>query len=74
MVYYHITVEIAYGLLTGTKRWSGCGDASLEGSRSGKPLPRRLEPKPKGLPEFRPARGSMETEVIGIKTDNAFGK
>jgi hypothetical protein len=26
------------GILTGTERWSGCGDASLEDSRSGKPL------------------------------------
>jgi hypothetical protein len=24
--------------LTGTERWSGCGDTSLENSRSGKPL------------------------------------
>ena len=26
------------GTLTGTERWSRCGDASLESSRSGKPL------------------------------------
>jgi hypothetical protein len=26
------------GTLTGTERWSGCGDAQLEGSRSGMPL------------------------------------
>jgi len=24
--------------LTGTERWSGCGDVSLESRRSGKPL------------------------------------
>ncbi|QQS32761.1 MAG: hypothetical protein IPM50_14050 [Acidobacteriota bacterium] len=26
------------GILTGTERWSRCGDALLEGRRSGKPL------------------------------------
>ncbi|MBX3293835.1 MAG: hypothetical protein KF881_13185 [Acidobacteria bacterium] len=26
------------GILTGTERWSECGDTSLEGRRSGKPL------------------------------------
>jgi hypothetical protein len=26
------------GTLTGTKRWNGCGDASFEDRRSGKPL------------------------------------
>jgi len=30
------------GILTGTERWDGCGDAPFEGRRSGKPLPGTL--------------------------------
>ena len=30
------------GILTGTERWDGSGDAPSEGRRSGKPLPSTL--------------------------------
>jgi len=44
-------VRLLTGGLTDTERWNGCGDASFIDRRSGKPLSKRSEPKPKGLLE-----------------------
>ena len=45
-------VRLLTGGLTDTERWNGCGDASFVDRRSGKPLSKRSEPKPKGLLGF----------------------
>ena len=44
-------VRLLTGGLTDTGRWNGYGDVSFDDSRSGKPLSRRPESKPKGLLE-----------------------
>ena len=51
-------VRLLTGGLTDTERWNGCGDASFIGRRSGKPLSKRSEPKPKGF--AREIFGSLE--------------
>jgi hypothetical protein len=49
------------GILTGTERWSGCGDASFEDRRSGKPLSGTL-----GAEAERLAKDTLRvTESVG---------
>ncbi|MBK9153527.1 MAG: hypothetical protein IPM25_04820 [Chloracidobacterium sp.] len=58
--------------MTGLGKWSWCGDAQLEVSRSGKPLTRTPGTEAERLAKADPSGSTAG--VIGIKTDNAIRK